>query len=171
MDGDGGSGAFGEAESGFGGDDFEVDDFIVLELAEVDGFAEGVAEADHVGEGGAAEGFEIFPGGEEPGDAVAEAVGFVGFVADEDAEVLEGAEDAEDGGFGDTGTDDGFAEGEGSGARYLFEETEGALEDRDQVTRLGGGGSGFHGDEGKYGILRRRSRGSIEKRAFLIRDS
>jgi len=124
-----------------------------------------------VGEGGAAEGFEIFAGGEEAGDAIAEAVGLVGFVTDEDAEVLEGAEDAEDGGFGDAGTDDGFAEGEGSGARNLFEKAEGALEDRDQVTGLGGGGSGFHSDEGKYGILRRRSRGSIEKRAFLIRNS
>ena len=102
---------------------------------------------------------------------IAEAVGLVGFVTDEDAEVLEGAEDAEDGGFGDAGTDDGFAEGEGSGARNLFEKAEGALEDRDQVTGLGGGGSGFHSDEGKYGILRRRSRGSIEKRAFLIRNS
>ncbi len=171
MDGDGGAGAFGEAEGGFGGDDFEVDDFIVLEFPEVDGFAEGVAEADHVGEGGAAEGFEIFAGGEEAGDSVAESVGFVGIVADEDAEVLEGAEDAEDGGFGDTGADDGFAEGEGSGARNLFEEAEGALEDRDQVTGLGRGGNGFHSNEGKYGILRRRSRGSIEKRAFLIRNT
>ena len=171
MDGDGGAGAFGEAEGGFRGNNFEIDDFIVLEFAEVDGFAEGVAEADHVGEGGTAEGFEIFAGGEEAGDAIAEAVGLVGFVTDEDAEVLEGAEDAEDGGFGDAGTDDGFAEGEGSGARNLFEKAEGALEDRDQVTGLGGGGSGFHSDEGKYGILRRRSRGSIEKRAFLIRNS
>jgi len=157
VDGDGGTGTFREAEGGFGGDDFEVDDFIVLEFAEVDGFAEGVAEADHVGEGGAAEGFEVFAGGEEAGDAVAEAIGFAGFVADEDAEVLEGAEDAEDGGFGDAGADDGFAEGDGSGARDLFEKAEGALEDRDQVTGLGGGRRGFHSDEGKYGILRRRS--------------
>ncbi len=170
MDSDGGTGALGEAEGGFGRDDFEVDDFVVLKFAEVDGFSEGVAEADHMGEGGAAKGFEIFAGGEKAGDAVAEAVGFVGFVPDEDAEMLESAEDAEDGGFGDAGADDGFAEGDGSGARDLFEKAKGALEDRDQVTGLGGGGGGFHGDEGKYGILRRRRRGSIEKRAFLIRN-
>ncbi len=171
MDGDGGAGAFGEAKGGFGGDDFEVDDFILLEFAEVDCFAEGVAEANHVREGGAAEGFEIFAGGEKAGDAVAETVRFFGFVTDEDAEVLEGAEDAKDRGFGNAGANDGLAEGDGAGAGDLFEKAEGALEDRDQVTGLGGGGCGFHGDEPKYGILRRRSRGSIEKRAFLIRNS
>ena len=131
VDGDGGAGAFGEAEGGFGGDDFEVDDFILLEFAEVDCFAEGVAEANHVRKGGAAEGFEIFAGGEEAGDAIAETVRFLGFVTDEDAEVLEGAEDAEDRGFGYAGANYGFAEGDGAGAGDLFEKAEGALEDRD----------------------------------------